>query len=397
MTIQEAVKFVRDHAASILRDGSNDIIGLAVGSKDDGPVRFAKDFAVTAFVEKKRTVAGLAKSRLQDFETVFAASAQREAEKATDINVVEVGSPFTLQSGFTPGLSVPAAHRGAHGGPPATVDTQKPFHALRIGIGVTNPAVNHPPQPYPGGHSVGTVGFYLRDAERRHYLASNNHVLAGGSGRPPSALCSIGDPVCMPGTLDFTAADLATYATLAQLRGSPLCRAQLSGWVPLAFANTMSTPHNRVDLAIAELTGVVDEDEMHRLAFGGSIRSVVQPYLDSEGNVVDVAKVPSAVYKLGRTTGYTEGEVTSFGFSQMIGYPGGKAMFVDQLVITPTKDNSGPFSQPGDSGSAILTNRHELAALLFAGNAAKTIATPIQFVLSDLASMIPSPAVIMAP
>src|SRR5205085_2697870 len=105
----------------------------------------------------------------------------------------------------------------------ATLDTQKRFTATRIGIGVTNPAVRNPPEPYPDGLSVGTIGFYLSDAERRYYLVSNNHVLAGSDGTtlgsPSHVAAKPGDPVVHPGTLDFTTGELAGHPNLMSLAG----------------------------------------------------------------------------------------------------------------------------------------------------------------------------------
>ena len=98
------------------------------------------------------------------------------------------------------------------------------------------------------------------------------------------------------------------------------------------------------------------------------------------------------VYKVGRTTGYTEGEVMALAGVASIEYnPGDVAFFTGQLVIRPTLDNVGPFSMPGDSGSGISNARNELVGLLFAGSAQQTLANPIMDVLSQLATAFPGP------
>jgi hypothetical protein len=64
-----------------------------------------------------------------------------------------------------------------------------------------------------------------------------------------------------------------------------------------------------------------------------------------------------------------------------VGYRGSTARFVDQIVIS-----DGTFSNPGDSGSLVVTKGNLLAdrrpvGLLFAGSNMNTIANPIDFVL----------------
>ncbi len=55
------------------------------------------------------------------------------------------------------------------------------------------------------------------------------------------------------------------------------------------------------------------------------------------------------------------------------------ALFVDQILITPTK---GRFSDGGDSGSLIVTDPDKNpVGLLFAGSRRLTIANPIELVL----------------
>ena len=92
------------------------------------------------------------------------------------------------------------------------------------------------------------------------------------------------------------------------------------------------------------------------------------------------------VYKAGRTTGWTEGEVVAINVLTDVEYGAGIARFRNQIAIRPTADNGGPFSDSGDSGSGIYTEQHKLVALLFAGSKARTLANPVRKVISELES-----------
>ena len=200
--------------------------------------------------------------------------------------------------------------------------------------------------------------------------------------------------VVQPGTLDFTTAELALMPSLASL--SAVRMGDLTAFVPLQFQTPANTPSNRVDGAIALIDqnarGVDDTD---RLTFGGSIMGVAAPYrTDANGALIDSDRV----YKVGRTTGYTEGVVTNVAAITPVSYNGGVAMFVGQIVVQPTPDNVGQFSDRGDSGSGVLNDRHELVGLLFAGSPERTLLNPIDDVVSELrtAANIPSLRVVHA-
>jgi hypothetical protein len=90
------------------------------------------------------------------------------------------------------------------------------------------------------------------------------------------------------------------------------------------------------------------------------------------------------VQKYGRTTGHTTSVVTELRISVDVCYvPAGpvgckkSARFVDQIGI-----GDGTFSAGGDSGSLIVDMSNNPVALLFAGSSARTLANPIDLVLS---------------
>ena len=85
----------------------------------------------------------------------------------------------------------------------------------------------------------------------------------------------------------------------------------------------------------------------------------------------------SAIQKTGRTTGLTHGTVTQIEATMRIDYRGRSALFSGQYV-------TNAFSQPGDSGSAVLDAEKRVVGLLFAGSDTVTIVNPIDGVLSAL-------------
>ena len=376
MNLQAAMELVQEEGVAILQADPN-LTAIGVGAADGGPVVGATDYAVTASVPRKLPKAELRRRDLQPFEKVFAAAVGKRAAVNVDIQIVETGGPFEPQVG----LVVPIALRGVYGGNPAVVDTQKHFASLRTGIGITNPV-----GAYPGLLSVGTLGFCVRDGGGTEYLVSNNHVIAHVNA------ASKADAVVQPGSLDLTNAELTSMPTLAALVAA-LRVATLTDWVPIKFPTPTNTPHNLVDLALAELVaGSRLATELHRVCFGGSIRAVAAPFTvdPATGQLVG----PAGVYKVGRTTGYTEGIVTRIAVASRVNYSGKSAFFTNQIEVAATADNVGPFSRPGDSGSGVLNHAHELVGLLFAGTDERTLVNPIDAVMTALGGLVTNPVLI---
>lgn len=292
---------------------------------------------------------------------------------------------FSRSTGDARTNNAPQSRRGRLGGQPPELNAQKWFQQLRCGIGIPNPT-----NEYPSGLSVGTAGFYMTDDNDNLSVVSNNQVI----GRSNAA--ANGESVVQPGTLDLTGLELNLLPTCNDLINE-LEIATVAGVVQILFPTIGGTPHNRVDGAIAQLldTGR-DFADLDRLSYGGGIRDVARAFaVDANGSL----QRSSRVHKVGRTTGYTEGNVVGISGVANVPYPGGTARFVDQLVIAPTEDNVGDFSDGGDSGSAILNDRHELVGLLFAGNGTHTFANPIDDVITEIraATGINSLQVILVP
>ena len=193
---------------------------------------------------------------------------------------------------------------------------------------------------------AGTLGVVVVDRRDPHrlYVLSNNHVLADENRVNPGA------GVVQPGTLDGGGnADRVT---------------RLARSVPLKFDNR----RNWMDAALAEFENPP-----------GVERSIL-----GIGVPVGATK-PSLgllVRKSGRTTGLTEGIVRVVHFDVFGVQYGQGFVRVDDVVVI--EGIGGPFSQPGDSGSAILDPRGRVVTLLFAGSEVVTFALPIGRVLRRL-------------
>jgi len=210
-------------------------------------------------------------------------------------------------------------------------------------------------RPVPGGVSLsldlnavnfrfaGTLGVVVSDKKnaQRLYALSNNHVLADEN------RAQIGASVVQPGTLDG---------------GKNTDRvAQLSRSVALKFNNK----RNWMDAAIAEFEHPEHVDRS--ILEIGTLRGSAEPSLNL------------AVRKSGRTTGLTEGIVRAINFDVFdIEYDQGYVR-VDNVIVI--EGISGSFSQPGDSGSAIVDPQGRVVALLFAGSPQVTFGIPIRRIL----------------
>lgn len=173
------------------------------------------------------------------------------------------------------------------------------------------------------------------------FVLSNNHVLADEN------RLAIGAAVVQPATLDG--------GTDADQVGS------LADFAPIKFGNA----RNWMDAAVARFDAGVG----------------VSPTILGIGPLAGAAD-PSLnllVRKSGRTTGLTEGVVRVVKFDIFdVQYDQGMVRVDDVMVIENT---AGPFSRPGDSGSAIVDSQGRVIGLLFAGSDVVTFAIPIRRVL----------------
>ncbi len=206
----------------------------------------------------------------------------------------------------------------------------------------------------PGFLIVGTLGCFVKLTDGRVALLSNNHVVAAENHGINGA-----DQIYQPGSLTAKPSlDVAELTHFKPILPSP------AGVVPPSPGIVL----NDVDAGIALLA--------HGAAFHQGylpVRHLVMPHATAAASVGD------RVFKVGRTSGLTQGTVTSIATTVgPIPYKDGPSWFQDSIEIEGV--NGTQFSDHGDSGSAIVRDNGEIVGLLYAGNGQQTYACPIEAV-----------------
>ena len=264
-----------------------------------------------------------------------------------------------------PGVKVFLATPGVAGVPsrlddiPVAVEVTGMFVA-----GGTTDKTSPAPNGYSVGHpniTAGTLGAVVRDASNQCYILSNNHVLADVNN------AAIGDNTLQPGAFDGGQNPQDAIATLADFEPIDLSGAD-----------------NVMDAAISAIFSAADVT--------GST-----PAYGAPSETASEASVGTDVQKFGRTTLWTHGEIDTENVTASICYEcagpfclrcKAAATFINLLSIpdstaTDASGNPANFSGGGDSGSLIVTETgSNPTALLFAGSSTRTLAHPIQPVLT---------------
>jgi PKD repeat protein len=271
-----------------------------------------------------------------------------------------------------PGVKIFLATPGVAGVPsrlddiPVAVEVTGMFVA-----GGTTDKTSPAPNGYSVGHpniTAGTLGAVVRDASNQCYILSNNHVLADVNN------AAIGDNTLQPGPFDGGQNPQDAIASLAD-------------YEPI----DLSGGDNEMDAAISAIFPAADVTG----SAPGSSDS--PPAYGTPSETATDASVGLDVQKFGRTTLWTHGEIDTENVTASICYEcagpfcrrcKAAATFVNLLSIpdaTATDANGNPanFSDGGDSGSLIVTETgSNPTALLFAGSSTRTLAHPIQPVLT---------------
>lgn len=181
---------------------------------------------------------------------------------------------------------------------------------------------------------AGTLGcFVSRRSGDQPMILSNNHVLAD-EGRYPA-----GGRIVQPGALDGgdpTRDRVATLTSFVRFRRLPL--------------------DNFVDAAVATLGRDVEFDPSGMRGIG-----------KLSGMAAERLDIGDEVHRVGRTTGVRDGRITAIEVDGVqVEYDTAIFSFDNQVEI----EGQGPraFSDSGDSGSLIVNDALEAAALLFAGS-----------------------------
>jgi hypothetical protein len=177
--------------------------------------------------------------------------------------------------------------------------------------------------------TAGTLGLIAQHSKtNRAVLVSNSHVFAH------AGAAKIGDGITQPGRVD----------------GGTTPVGSLLDFVPLKPSGS-----NQVDAAIAlpDATIALRPNEIAGIgAFTVAAADILRPNLN--------------VSKLGRTSGLTRGVVTAVEVDNIVmDSEFGSVTFDDQIEI---RGVDRAFSQPGDSGSLIVSEQNQAVGMLFCGN-----------------------------
>lgn len=209
--------------------------------------------------------------------------------------------------------------------------------------------------------SIGTLGCFVTDSSGDEALLSNNHVIAGHNAG------QIGDRITQPGGAQAGSDVIATLSRFVTLNPSPAGARPAQGTV---VWNESDAAYAIVDASIVTVQGYLPARGRPNLS------GTAQP------------RVGDRVFKVGRTSGLTWGQITRVGATVgPIGYRPGDMWF--RRVFVVEGENNTLFSDRGDSGSIIAKDTGEAVGLLFAGNGTQTYASPIDTVLSALNVTLP--------
>ncbi|HKJ67354.1 MAG TPA: hypothetical protein VKA68_05320, partial [bacterium] len=197
--------------------------------------------------------------------------------------------------------------------------------------------------------TAGTIGARVQDESGNLFALSNNHVYADVNE------ANIGDDELQPGPYDGGSAPEDVIG-------------QLTDYEPILFDGS----NNTIDAAIASTTSNLVGTSTPADGYG------------TPSATTKSASVGMAVRTFARTTGLTSGEVSEVNVTVDVCYKTAGpfrckklARFMNQISITP-----GDFSDGGDSGSLIVDTNNNPVGLLFAGSSTRTLANPIDAVLT---------------
>ncbi|HET6883526.1 MAG TPA: hypothetical protein VFI31_25465 [Pirellulales bacterium] len=216
---------------------------------------------------------------------------------------------------------------------------------------------------------VGTLGCFVVTGGGKNAILSNNHVVAGENRGLRGA-----DQILQAGGVTVGADLVATLTDFIALVTSP------AGGLP-ALGNVH---FNDIDAGIAELSASISFNQRYLAtrAITDPTTGIATPLTAPSGTAT--AAVGDRVFKVGRTTGLTYGEVIDI--TTVVGpvqYGPRTCWF--RRCFTVIDPRGGQFSDLGDSGSAIVKeSTGEVLGLLFAGNGVDSYACPIDTVLSAL-------------
>lgn len=317
-----AREFIGRFWRPLLFEASTGVSSVSIGSRSSGPLDESSGFCIRFGVSEKRTSDQLFAYGVESIDAAIRRLAPEDRFDPADFDVVERGTATT-----------------AAGGP-----------RLHPGLSIANAARCYPRENVPEG----SIGFFVRESGGNLYLVSCNHVIAQcNRGRA-------GDAILHPAPTRLR----TRYSDEPSLARDHRV-AELSTVIPVERDRTgfRTPPENLVDVAMARVTCSGERLRNLHEAVDGRVRILSELSHDSDA-LSRPELLNRRVLKCGVGTSVTEGEVTDLHQRMRVGWDGGQAVFVDQIGISSTAGDA--FAAPGDSGSAIVTDRGELVGLLFA-------------------------------
>jgi hypothetical protein len=232
--------------------------------------------------------------------------------------------------------------------------------------------------------STGTLGCRLVDQAGIVYALSTNHVFAGDSSTINGMATGnpIGTAIVQPAPGDDNCATGIATDVIGNLA---------------AFVNVVAdgTTQNTVDAAIMTTSKLLVNSSTPVGGYGipasnlvNNGRVIISPPFN--GQIVTTAPfLGQKLQKFGRTSGYTQGQVTAINAQITIPYGNGNAVFVNQIEVVAI-GASVVFGTFGDSGSLAVDFQRNPVGLLFATNGNNAFCNPIGQVLNLLSFKINS-------
>ena len=198
---------------------------------------------------------------------------------------------------------------------------------------------------------AGTLGAFVSDAQDRPCILSNNHVLALMN------QARNGNPIYQPGNPDQW--PLTNEDEIARLS---------------RFIIIVKSKRNLVDAALAVIGKDPDGNDIEHKSnriprgFGYPMEGQMISEADTPESVLELLKKDTRVCKIGRTTGYTEGTIGAVALDNVPVRTSIGIVVFDDVIQVNWESNNKSFSEPGDSGSLVFTQKERTAiGLHFAG------------------------------
>ncbi|MGZ5436266.1 MAG: hypothetical protein ACXWID_04545 [Pyrinomonadaceae bacterium] len=199
--------------------------------------------------------------------------------------------------------------------------------------------------------TAGTLGAFVSDERDRDCILSNNHVLAlMNKGRN-------GDRIYQPGYPDQDPLENTDeIATVSKV---------------LVISKTR---RNLVDAALAVIGQDSQGNDLEHTGnqiprgFGFPMQGKAIAEAASAEAMLESLRKDTAVCKIGRTTGFTEGSIGAVELDNVPVRTSLGIVYFDHVIQVNWQSNTEPFSEPGDSGSLVFTKNEGIAVgLHFAG------------------------------